>query len=160
LEPEDEAAKIATAALKESPPRRSRPVSLRAQEKEVSASRPAGSPADLKIRPSVEEFIGNWRKAWESKALDTYMSFYSQRFHSGKRDWNAWRDYKASLNRRYNSIKVEMENVKISQDTEGVKVSFIQKYRSDRYQDLGKKTLKLVKEDGKWKILKEDWRAL
>ena len=155
---EDEAARIASAALtrKESKRTATPAETPRSNSERIAPpSSPASPPSPVSPADSPEGFLERWRKAWESKDLEGYMSYYSSRFHSGKHDWNGWREYKADLNRKYRNIRVQVEDVKVTPSPEGVTVSFLQRYRADAYADEGRKTLELVKEDGGWKILKE-----
>jgi lipopolysaccharide transport protein LptA len=127
----------------------------------IPPSAPSAPPAEEEVdEVEVLAFLERWRSAWENKKLDAYMECYSRRFRSGGRDWKGWKDYKARLNRRYRFIRVEMEDVQVTANHEGLRVSFIQNYQSDRYKDRGRKILHLVREDGQWKILREEWKAL
>lgn len=154
---EEDAARIARAALAERP--KTGPPAEAAEN--VGAARQASSTsATSSLLAPVKAFVEQWRKAWESKDLETYMACYSPRFQSEKRDWKAWRSYKAGLNDKYKSIRVEVEKLEIMPYEGGVKASFVQRYRADGYQDVGRKVLELVQEDGRWKIIRETWRTL
>jgi hypothetical protein len=39
------------------------------------------------------------------KEIDKYMSFYSRKFRSGSKGWEAWRDYKRQLAKQYKNIR-------------------------------------------------------
>jgi hypothetical protein len=39
-----------------------------------------------------------------------------------------------------------------------IRVTFIQRFKSDTTSDIGMKELAWVKEDGNWKIIKETWK--
>ncbi|MGQ9654089.1 MAG: lipopolysaccharide transport periplasmic protein LptA [Thermodesulfobacteriota bacterium] len=154
---EEDAARIARAALAERP--KARPSAQPAETVGTAAQASTRSATSNLLAP-VKAFVEQWRKAWESKDLDAYMACYSPRFQSEKRDWKAWRSYKAGLNDKYRSIRVEVEKLEIIPHEGGVKASFVQRYRADGYQDVGRKVLELVQEDGRWKILRETWRTL
>ncbi len=154
---EEDAARIARAALAEPP--KSKPSAEAAETVRTPRQAPT-TPATPSLLAPVKDFVEQWRKAWESKDLDAYMACYSHRFQSEKRDWKAWRSYKAGLNDRYRSIRVEVEKLEVTPHEGGVKASFVQRYRADGYQDVGRKVLELVQEDGRWKIIRETWRAL
>jgi hypothetical protein len=142
LSKEEEAARVARAALEQEEPRVAEPQS-------------SSSPPE-----AVEAFVERWRTAWESKSLESYMACYSKRFRAGERNWSAWRDYKAALNRKYKSIRVIVEGLEVMSGSAGVSAIFLQRYQADQYQDVGLKTLEIVNENGNWKIIREDWKPL
>jgi outer membrane protein assembly factor BamD len=154
---EEDAARIARAALAQPP--ESAPSSKAADLPKPAGQESAGRTSPTLLAP-VRDFVEQWRKAWESKDLDAYMACYSRKFQSEKRDWKAWRSYKAGLNEKYKSIRIEVEKLEITPHEGGVKASFIQRYRADSYQDVGRKVLELVQEEGRWKIIRETWRTL
>jgi outer membrane protein assembly factor BamD len=154
---EDEAARIASEALRgKEPGAAPREASSPAVEREKRVS-PVSS---TQPQESVEAFLEKWKRAWESKNLDQYMAFYSRRFQSGKWDWNGWRNHKADIFRRTRIIEVVSEGVEVERQRDGVRVSFLQRYRADSHQDRGRKDLHLIAEDGLWKIIGESWSQL
>jgi outer membrane protein assembly factor BamD len=154
---EDRAARIASQAVARKEPAPPMPPP---ENPRPTGERVASPPSSATLAESPEALLERWRKAWESKDLDGYMSCYSARFQTGKHDWKGWRAYKADLNRKYRNIRVEVEDVNVTTSPNGVGISFIQRYRADGYTDQGRKTLDLVKEDGRWKILKEGFEKL
>jgi lipopolysaccharide export system protein LptA len=154
---EEEAARIAEAALA-----RGRPSTGPAgTESKASARKEAAAqPAASAPQETIEGFLERWRRAWESKDLESYMACYSPRFRSGRWDWRGWRDHKAEINRRYQQIEVRADGIQVTQGADGAKVSFVQRYRADKYEDKGRKELEIVQEGGSWKILREVWSKL
>ncbi|MFH1625124.1 MAG: L,D-transpeptidase family protein [Pseudomonadota bacterium] len=108
---------------------------------------------------SIHSFVSTWKKYWESKELDGYMSCYSERFRSKNMDWQSWRGYKKALNEKVHTISVEISDIKILEQKGIVVVTFRQDYRSDRHADTGIKRLYLEKEGNNWKIIGEDWKS-
>jgi murein L,D-transpeptidase YafK len=104
---------------------------------------------------TIIDFVEKWRKSWVEKDIKTYMSCYSDNFRSGALNKNSWRQKKTYLNKKYEFIQVGIDNLVVERTDKKAKVSFFQKYKSDRYQTSGTKTLQLVMEDGKWMIEKE-----
>jgi murein L,D-transpeptidase YafK len=109
----------------------------------------------------VKNFVASWKKAWEQKDLRTYISFYDKKFRSGGMNLRTWEKYKADLNKKYGTIKVEISKIKIFKQSRGsAEVRFKQSYTADAYHDFGIKKLMLVKEESHWKIKKETWRPV
>lgn len=107
----------------------------------------------------LETWLNAWRKAWESKNLDTYMTYYDDKFEAMKMNKDAWRTYKSRLNGNYKEIAVRISQPMALEHRGRAIVRFVQSYTSDQLSDIGEKTMHLVKRDGQWKILSETWRA-
>jgi outer membrane protein assembly factor BamD len=156
LSEEDVAAHIAAAALEQEESGPSSPEQDRqAASKEELFIAQASGPAE-----SVEAFVERWRTAWVSKDLEAYLDCYSSGFKAEKVDFSAWRDRKAALNREYRFIQVTVEDLEVRPFENGVRVTFIQRFKADDYHDVGRKDLDLVNEDDRWKILRESWEPL
>ncbi len=124
------------------------------QERQKFGQEGEGYPAN---KEGVLEFVETWRQAWQSKKLDTYIDCYARDFRSGGRDLDAYRRHKRKLNKRYEKIRVRIDDLKVTWTEEGAKVSFHEVYDSDQYHDEGRKDLHLVFVDREWKIKKELW---
>ena len=89
------------------------------------------------------------------------MDNYSEDFSSLGLDHNGWKRKKSEINKRYAQIRVRIRNLKIKLlSSERATVYFYQEYSSDQYHDRGKKTIHLIKGDGKWKIRREIWTPI
>lgn len=104
-------------------------------------------------------WLNRWTTAWSGKSIDQYMAFYDQDFKSLGLDKNGWRQYKDRLNKQYRKISVQISQPLAIEHRGRAIVRFVQNYSSDQLSDLGEKTLHLIKRDGDWKILNEEWRA-
>lgn len=109
-------------------------------------------------RKAVRGLLTTWQQAWQNKNLSQYMACYSENFSSRGISRKKWERYKARLNERYANIEVTIGNLKVEffSPTEAL-VSFDQGYHSDQYQDWGRKTMRLKKQHGGWKIQSEAW---
>jgi len=117
-------------------------------EKEVEAGR-------LK---EVESFINIWKDAWADKVLNKYIACYDETFQSKGMDIDAWKEYKRMLNRKYATIDIQINDLKIVLESEKlVKINFKQNYKADSYRDYGLKKMVLVKTSSGWKIKEEEW---
>jgi murein L,D-transpeptidase YafK len=118
-------------------------------------------------RPAGEEhkdlrrLLEAWKKAWEQKDLNTYMSFYDSGFQSRGMDARAWKKHREKLNQKYRSIAVGISDLKIERTSAVMATArFTQKYEADDYADEGSKSLLLVKRGKNWKIKEEEWKPL
>ena len=55
---------------------------------------------------------------------------------------------------------MQISNIKIKQINDSIKVTFIQKFKSNKFSDIGKKELIWIKEGNDWKIVKESWKPI
>jgi len=110
----------------------------------------------------IRAFIESWRTCWENKELEKYIGCYADNFNTEGMNKQEWEKHKRSLSKRYKTIKVNITSAEIGIKGGGkeAEVSFLQRYRSDRYSDEGLKTLLLKKERGKWYIVSEAWKPL
>jgi murein L,D-transpeptidase YafK len=108
-------------------------------------------------RARFRALLAEWKKSWETKQLDGYMSFYSKDFQSKGLNWKRWRDYKYRLNQQYKTIQITIDPLTILKHNRNVVAVFFQSYQSDRYRNEGTKRLYLIKEASDWKIIGEEW---
>jgi murein L,D-transpeptidase YafK len=104
------------------------------------------------------DLVNQWRKAWESKDVDTYINFYDPEFKSGKMNLKKWRRYKKDLAALYNNIQIHLSMPVIFEHKDTAVVRFYQNYTSSGHQDFGEKTLYMWKKNGQYKILNEAWQ--
>ncbi len=106
-------------------------------------------------RNQALDFVTTWAEAWQGKDLDTYIDCYDDRFTIGGRDKAAYRTYKQQLNRAYQTIRVELSDIRVFRFHDYLVVSFFQDYRSSGLQSNGRKRLYLTRTPGGLKILAE-----
>lgn len=111
-----------------------------------------------KERRELENIIQGWKRDWEGKRLDRYMSYYSSRFTSRRKDWQEWKKHKARLAKKYKEIRVEIENLQLFQNDGIVLAKFNQRYRASRFESYGEKRLYLQQNSNQWKIIGEFFR--
>ncbi len=110
---------------------------------------------------AIKRLISRWQEAWQDKDLEGYMAAYAKDFFAIGLDRDGWRRHKSELNRKNRGIRVEVRNLRIKLISSArAIVRFDQEYSSDRLHDHGRKTMQLVKRDGRWRIKKETWVPL
>lgn len=103
--------------------------------------------------------LSQWRKAWESKDMDTYMSFYAEDFKFKGYNKKRWRRFKERLARKYENIQVNLSTPLLMAHGKNLVAKFYQDYRTDSHGDFGEKTLHLQMDDnGQFRIISESWR--
>ena len=119
---------------------------------------------EIRFRPYkevVEErdlflnLLESWRKGWESRQIDKYITHYHPLFRMDNFDYVSYKKFKERLNSLYSFIKVDLEDIQIIKAGDYVVTSFYQVYQSDKKRFVGVKRLYWVKDGGRWKILRE-----
>lgn len=113
------------------------------------------------VEREITAMIDGWLKAWSSKDIKRYGSYYARDFRSqGGADLQRWLKYKDKLNRKYDFIKVSRNKLVITPDKTRSSVSFVQTYTSNLYKGVGLKRLVLKREGNQWKIYRESWKRM
>ena len=119
---------------------------------------------DAKNQAVIEEFnvaqLHNWMKAWENREVQLYLSFYSENFKGYKENRTVWEASRRQALTSRSSMTIEAKNIDIITNNKKVKVSFIQIFKSEDYEDIGNKVLEWKKAGSDWKIVKETWSSL
>ncbi len=98
-----------------------------------------------------------WAQAWADGEIDDYLGFYAAGFTPAdglsRGQWEAQRRQRLA---RAESVEIRLGAIATQLlSPERGRVSFDQSYRSNLYNDDVRKTLELVMEDGRWRILEE-----
>ena len=107
-----------------------------------------------------QQHVEQWRRDWESRNPDLYLSHYSRDYEGLGKSYDDWVAYKQRVNSSKTYIKVGMSETSMFRYTNGnniLVVTFEQNYRSN---DVKRKTRKRQywkkEEDGRWRIFYED----
>lgn len=108
----------------------------------------------------LQEFE-NWRTAWETQDVDTYIKYYDQTFKNDQMNYKQWYRHKKRLKSLYSYIKVRLSPPLILQNQDQVVIRTIQRYESNLHKDYGEKTIhaRYSPEVG-FQIIREDWKPL
>lgn len=108
----------------------------------------------------IASLVDNWLKAWSSKDIESYGSYYASDFRSQGMNRSAWLKKKRRLSRKYDFIQVTQQGLTIEKGKKTSSASFVQTYQSSGYKVVGRKKLLLKREDGQWKIFREIWKKI
>ncbi|WP_417224915.1 L,D-transpeptidase family protein [Amphritea sp.] len=109
-------------------------------------------------KKAFTEVVDSWRKDWESRDTDTYLTHYSEKFNNGKMGFNRFAQHKRRVNSSKSFIDVDIENLSIYQHPDKPDLfvaTFKQNYKSDNYSGSSLKRQYWVKENGQWRIAYE-----
>ncbi|MBW1715331.1 MAG: tetratricopeptide repeat protein [Deltaproteobacteria bacterium] len=135
-------------------------INFESEFKKIRSNPPPPPPPAIKgtEQTAIKKLIATWQQAWQQKDLPGYMACYSDDFSCRGLTRTRWKRHRARINGRHTNIQVNLSNLTVEplSDTKAL-VSFDQDYRADQYHDWGKKTMRLIKKGGTWKIQREAW---
>ena len=112
-------------------------------------------------RRELLDWLHAWKKSWEAKDLNKYMTYYSADFDSLKMNKAQWRQYKDTLNSKYEFIREDVAKPAVFTHNGRMIVRFLQGYASNVNSDFGEKVLYAKKnDDGQFEIIAEKWSEL
>jgi murein L,D-transpeptidase YafK len=104
----------------------------------------------------IQKMLDGWTSAWSKKNTNTYLAYYARDFKTPNRESRKdWAEDRRSRIEGKGRIDVDVENVQIKVDGKEATVRFRQNYKSDRLSASSRKTLELVKQNGRWLIQQE-----
>lgn len=111
------------------------------------------TPEETAVRALVER----WADAWSKRDIAAYLESYAPDFRpegmkGGHAAWVAQRRARI-LGRRW--IRVAIRDLRLARLGREWRVTFFQRYRSDRYQDEVFKELRIGRVNGTWRIIRE-----
>jgi len=124
---------------------------------------PQAHNSKVTLLASVRRAIDSWRRDWQSRNADAYLSHYDAQFGTGKYDFASWSAYKRRVNGKKSYIRIGISKFRLISGParvpqgEAVLVGFKQQYKSSNYSANGSKQLYLVRKrpGAPWLILSE-----
>lgn len=103
--------------------------------------------------------VNAWAQAWSARDAAAYLAFYSPAFRPpGDVPRAAWEAERGARLKEASVIHVALKAPKVTLDGAKATATFEQSYRSDRSSSKVQKTLVWERQDGAWKIVREDSR--
>lgn len=105
----------------------------------------------------VSEHLKGWAEAWSAQDVDDYLRAYVAGYKpNNTTSHKQWADQRRSRLTRPTFIKVELTDIEVTMLSESrAEATFRQSYRSDRYRDVERKRVSLMRRSSGWKILAE-----
>ena len=129
----------------------------KAPEKPVVAAIVPVPKASGDANADVLNAVNDWAQAWSKRDVDAYLAHYAKDFKTPGGESRAdWENSRRSRISGAKSIQVAVDSAKVTmQGPDRASVSFRQNYQSDKLNSKNRKTLDLVKADGRWLIREE-----
>lgn len=116
---------------------------------------PASQPVAAADMAAVEQLVRHWAAAWSAKDLNRYLSFYGDGFQPQMGDMQAWKRQRTRNLNKNGPISVDIQDLKVTVENGVAEASFVQRYQSSDFNETGRKSLRLVREQQSWKIQRE-----
>ena len=114
------------------------------------------SSTDINPESIINSKLLHWVKAWENRNIPLYLSFYSKSFKDPKRSRSQWEAHRRRNIENTLIISIQMINIKTYVTSKNlIIVTFIQRFKSNKFLDVGLKELVWKKGTEDWKIIKE-----
>lgn len=119
-------------------------------------------PAVSNLRVELAEMVKAWAAAWSEQRVKEYLAFYAADFEpadfASRPAWEAMRRQRVAAP-SFIEVEVDLDSMVVHESNPGeASATFTQSYRSDRFGDTVEKTLDLVREQGAWRIRRENSR--
>jgi len=125
----------------------------------VKASAPQAAAASMPAsagRADVLQAVDAWAAAWSARSLDTYLGSYSKAFAPEGRTRAEWEAARRASFPGSGPVQLTIEQPRVAMRSDAeAEVTFLQHYRSERARLDTRKTLRLEREDGSWRIAEE-----
>lgn len=133
-------------------------------EATAAKSEPLKAQAVVESRPSftaeqkaVMDYVNAWATAWSKQDIEGYVSAYGSNYqpqdNQSRSEWESKRRERLASPGKI-SLQLSQPSVSFLDDDLAM-VKFVQDYRSDSYQDTVRKTLLMERENGNWRIVRE-----
>lgn len=132
---------------------------------EASAVSPAPAPEqavasaeDLAQQSRVQEAVSAWASAWREKDVEAYLQFYAPGFNPGSRiSRSAWEEQRRAriLSKKQIQLELTQFKIRVSAGHSTATATFVQRYESGAVVTVSRKTLEMVKDQGRWLIVRE-----
>jgi hypothetical protein len=131
-----------------------------AGEAAVAAAPPVQTNKSTPAQDELLRTLEAWRKAWASRDVETYFSFYAADFAGTAESPALWQASRRRIIDQAGQIDLSFGEARIEMDGQDRAIlSFPMNYRSARFQDEGIKQLQLVRDQGQWRIAQEKFTA-
>ncbi len=106
--------------------------------------------------------VGGWSSAWSAQDADAWLSYYSSDYKPrGGLTREEWVAQRRDRLQKSKFVKVKIEQPKVVKRNDATtRVEFLQTYLADSYSDQVVKILDMRRENGSWKIYREQSKSL
>ena len=119
---------------------------------------PAAKPVELSDEVRIQQTLQAWVNAWQSKNTAAYLAFYAPEFKPAQEgaSRDTWAKQRRDSLAKQDAIELKLENIKLRLlGKDMASAEFVQRYRSNSYQDVVTKTLQWRRVEGRWLITQE-----
>lgn len=120
----------------------------------------APTAAGIAPQDELKDVLEGWRKAWSSRDIAAYLSFYVPEYQGNAGSPEKWQADRKRIIGQTKSIELQFGTPDIQlEGADRALLTFEIDYRSERLQDHGVKQLQLRRSGGRWLIEQEVFTA-
>ena len=112
------------------------------------------------LKKQALNWLEKWRNDWETQNIESYIEHYAEDFKSPPFNKKTWYRHKKNLKEKYSFVNVQLSEPNVFQVKNQYVFQFVQTYKSDGHEDIGIKTLYVLKKGNSMQIAREEWAAL
>jgi tetratricopeptide (TPR) repeat protein len=117
---------------------------------------PAAPAVTANGQSEVQAAVSAWAKAWSDRNMDAYLGAYAPAFvPAGGQNRRAWEADRTARIVPRSRIGVDVSDLSIDVEGNRATARFLQAYSSDTLNVSSRKTLELVRNGGRWLIVRE-----
>ncbi len=126
----------------------------------VAAAPAAVADNTAQSRDELLRTLEAWRKAWANRDVEAYFSFYTADYAGNSESPAQWQASRRRIIEQAGLIDLSFGEATIEMDgKDSATLTFPMNYRSKRFEDEGVKQLQLVRDQGQWRIAREQFTA-
>lgn len=111
-------------------------------------------------RTEVLNALNDWAKAWSTRDVAAYLETYTPNFRPNSRQSHRrWADERRARIENKSFIEIEVASPVVRFESGRARTEFTQTYKSDSINEVNRKVLTWEKQDGNWKIVREEVRG-
>lgn len=104
----------------------------------------------------VRQAVVRWAEAWSRRDVTAYLGAYADHYAGPSGDRNNWERERRNRIESRRLIRVELSDVEVETGPTSARVTFVQRYRSEAWQETTRKTLTLERDaQDRWLIVRE-----
>lgn len=104
-------------------------------------------------------FLENWRSAWSSRDISSYIATYSPAFKGDYENRKAWEKARQQIIANSVQVQITVDDVAVEVSGDMATLTFSQKYSSSTFRDKGIKELLVKRSAEKWQIVRESFNS-
>lgn len=132
------------------------PEKVQASAPAEARKKPAQEDRSKQAAAAVRSAVAAWARAWEQQDMSAYYAAYSSKFEPQGMNLAQWKAERKERIVGKDSITVDVQDLKVNVQGERALANFRQYYAAGSFKASTRKTLTMLLEGEKWRIVREE----